>query len=693
MSSKYRVTSLAALVMACGGGTPTQPGGEQASELGKSSQAESLACAEGTAASGWVDGAFGSNSGTFSVDVDATPASGDEDALVGLAANAPSTYADLAAIVRFDTNGKLDVRDGDTYRADADFSYRPGERRHLRFDVDTVNHTYSVLDASGEWGGAYIARDYAFRSEQANVESLGFYGAKVDAGGALGVCDVIAQSAACASATAGEGFVSQAFAPQAGFVSVEFDATPSADNIDAVLGVSSTAAAAFDDIAAAVRFNPDGFIDVRDGAEYRPLVTDANGAPASRYTGGTAYNFRLLIDVPAHTYAVALNGSSILRNLAFRSQQAHASSLGAFVSESDGAAGTVTRCNLDVAPARGTAYLHDLASSGDNPLPLPDGRYLDVQAEGSVIYDRAGAPAGSTPVAGALAVDAAGNLYRLGTFSGTFDPGTGPLASAGGVDVYLVKYDAGFHPVRAARFGGAEDDGFAGPKVNANGDVLFVLDGKLVRVDAQGNVVYDTVPFGGDLFALAPDGSALWQDAPRPEGALSLTKLEPSGSHAWTHVMRIVDGGVAIDGLVADASGGVVFAGEIDGTFELGDGTTFALEAGEDGAQTYIAKLDANGSPVYALSTAISDFDGLTADGLGNVAVSGTHVNAFHATLEQYRSDGSLAREVDGQKLLLPALQIGWSRSGVRADWLGNLYWSFGVGPQDYGDFFVKLLP
>jgi hypothetical protein len=692
MIANYRVTSLAALVMACGG-VSTETPQEQANPLGSSAEAQTLACVQGTAANGWADGSFGNNSGSFSVEVDATPGSGDEDALVGLAAGAPATYSDLAAIVRFNTDGMIDVRDGASYRADVDVPYRAGEERHLRFDVDTVNHRYSVTDLAGEWGGYSLASGYAFRTERANAPSLAAYGVKVDDGGPLDVCNVIAQSTACAAADAGHGFVNQAFAPQNQFVSIEFDATPSAANIDAVLGVSAAAAGAFNDIAAAVRFNPDGIIDARDGDAYRPITRDVYGAPPVQYTGGTTYNFRLLIDVAAHTYTVTLNGSQTLQNLAFRGQQASASSLGNLVLESDADTGAVTRCNVNVSPARGTAYMHDAAISGQNPLPLPDGRYLDVGATHSTIYDAAGFPAGTAPLSGALAVDASGNLYQLGTFSGAFDPGTGPLTSAGGVDVYLVKYDSAFQPVRASRFGGTDDDSFAGPRVTAAGDVLFVLDQNLVRVDARGDTVYDSVPFGGGLFALAPDGSAIWQDYPGPDRALSITKLDPNGDAAWTHVMPIIEGGVEMNGLVADAFGGAVFAGEIDGKFDLGDGRTFAIEAHEDGEQTYIAKLDAKGAPVYANATTISDFNGLTADGRGNVAVSGSHVNVYRAMVEAYRSDGSLIRELDAQKLLLPAVQLGSSQSGVVTDWLGNLYWTFAVGPTEYGAFFVKIVP
>jgi len=563
MTANYRLTSVAALLMGCGGVT-SPDATQQTEQLGVETQADTQACVEGTATSGWSTGSFARHSGMFSVELDATPGTTDEDALVGLASAAPGNYADLAAIVRFNADGKLDARDGDTYRADTDIRYQAGRRHHLLFDIDMDHHKYTaraVID-----GSSYdIARDFSFRTGQTSTTDLGAYGVKVDAGGPLEVCNVVAHAAGCTSADSGQGFINQAIPAQDKFVTVTFDATPSIANMDAVMGVSPAPVRSFNDIAAAVRFNPDGKIDARDGDVYREIPF------RDPYVAGTTYHFALLVDVLTHTYSVALNGTLALQNLAFRAQQAHATSLTNLVIESDAAEGSVVQCGLSVKPPPGAAYVHDVGLVAPVSVALPDGRYLNVQSSQTLLFDAQGLAAGTAPISGPLAVDAAGNLYRTGTFWGTYDTGAGTLTSAGGNDAFLVKYDAGFNPVWSARYGGTGNDTVSGPIVNASGDVIFVLNDKLAHVDPRGNLVYGNQSFStGAKFALAPDGSVFSTDPPPSSTQLSITKYEPDGSWAWTHSMPITEGGVNLMALAADASGGVVFAGEIDGQLDLG---------------------------------------------------------------------------------------------------------------------------
>ena len=58
-------------------------------------------------------------------------------------------------------------------------------------------------------------------------------------------------------------------APQTGAFEVSFDATPLADNIDAFTGISAAAPREAGDVAAIVRFNEGGTIDVRNGGSFR----------------------------------------------------------------------------------------------------------------------------------------------------------------------------------------------------------------------------------------------------------------------------------------------------------------------------------------------------------------------------------------------------------------------------------------
>ena len=677
-----RVSSLVALLLACGC-TTTEGIRDRSEDVATHTEADAPSCTTATATSGFGGGSLAPHSGRIRVDLDATPGSSPGDALVGLAEFAPLTYADLAAIARFNVEGNIDARDGSSYRATTVVPYEAGRTHRLRFEIDTAAHRYSLIDLQGS-GGPFIADDFAFRSEQNNADGIGAFGMKVDEGEQLSVCNVLIADSSCTAARPHEGFVNSAFSPQQSFVTVGFDATPSAAGMDAVLGVSAGEASSFDDVAAAVRFNPDGNVNVRDGDTYR-----TSSGPVT-YAAGTTYHFLLLIDVASHRYSVLLNGDRIAEDFAFRTPQAGVGSLDNFVLESDADTGTVLGCNWSIAPARDAVYVHATHEPAATLVPLPDGRLLMVEESRTLVLDTAGVVSGTLPFTGPVAVDGAGHLYRTGVFSGTFDAGTGPLTSAGGNDGYLVEYDTAMNPVHSARFGGEGDDTISSPRVNARGDVLFVLDGQAVRLDAERSVAYDAVPIADTArLALDANGNVFVSENPHVAGQLSVTKLGPNGDALWTHDMPILSGSVNLGALAADATGGVVFAGEIQGKFDLGGPWPFAIIAGEDGPQTYIAKLDGDGGYVYANATNVSDLRDLGVDALGNTAVWGTHVNPFRARVNEYGPSGEFVREVSAESLV-PPLPFGVGPDAV-IDSAGNVYLRFALGPQEIGRFLAKV--
>lgn len=141
-----------------------------------------------------------------------------------------------------------------------------------------------------------------------------------------------APSAASVSATAAAGCVTDAaawqnvpFASKTGSATVQFQAKPSAANIDGVIGVSKGPAAAYSSLAAAVRFNNAGRIDARSGGAYAATT-------AVPYSAGVVYRFRLVISLSSRTYSAYVTAGSgaeqtIGLNLAFRTEQAAVTSL------------------------------------------------------------------------------------------------------------------------------------------------------------------------------------------------------------------------------------------------------------------------------------------------------------------------------------------------------------------------------
>jgi Abnormal spindle-like microcephaly-assoc'd, ASPM-SPD-2-Hydin/Immunoglobulin I-set domain len=131
---------------------------------------------------------------------------------------------------------------------------------------------------------------------------------------------------------------------------IVFDATPSTSAVDAVTGLSSGAASAYQNLAVIVRFNSGGTIDAINGAGYTT-------APAIPYSAATTYHFILDVNIGTHTYdAYVLIGSaqtSIGTGLAFRAEQAAITtlnSLGAMTST-----GSDTICNIATSAPAATA--------------------------------------------------------------------------------------------------------------------------------------------------------------------------------------------------------------------------------------------------------------------------------------------------------------------------------------------------
>jgi len=128
----------------------------------------------------------------FLVSYDATPSSSEVDAVTGLSSGPASEYTDLAAILRFNSKGTIDARNGSTYSAIFVIPYVAGMTYHFILDINISTHTYNAYVMLGSVR-APIGVNFAFRSEQASVPSLNNIGA-MTTGGNHSVCHVAASS-------------------------------------------------------------------------------------------------------------------------------------------------------------------------------------------------------------------------------------------------------------------------------------------------------------------------------------------------------------------------------------------------------------------------------------------------------------------------------------------------------------------
>jgi hypothetical protein len=115
------------------------------------------------------------------------------------------------------------------------------------------------------------------------------------------------------------------FASQTASFTFDFDATPSATNIDTLTGLSSGASTDYTNLAAIVLFSDTGVIQARNGGAYTAVNT-------LNYVAGTSYHFKMTVNVATHTYSVTATpagGSAvtIATNYAFRTEQAAVANL------------------------------------------------------------------------------------------------------------------------------------------------------------------------------------------------------------------------------------------------------------------------------------------------------------------------------------------------------------------------------
>ncbi|MBI5382741.1 MAG: discoidin domain-containing protein [Opitutae bacterium] len=114
------------------------------------------------------------------------------------------------------------------------------------------------------------------------------------------------------------------YAAQTGTFSASFDATPSLAGSNSIVALCKGAQTAYTGHAVAIRFNPSGYIDARNGGAY--------GVSTIPYTAGATYHFRLVVDVPNHRYSAYVtppNGTELTigTNYSFRTEQNTVTSL------------------------------------------------------------------------------------------------------------------------------------------------------------------------------------------------------------------------------------------------------------------------------------------------------------------------------------------------------------------------------
>jgi hypothetical protein len=227
-------------------------------------------------------------------------------------------------------------------------------------DDAEMSSKYPIVYLKNAAGKVYFARSFDFstlglRTGTTPISTRfvlppglpgGSYSLFVSAVGISSQAFAFTAPAGSVTTSANNQFFNTPFATQTGTFTAQFDASPSVSLANSIVGLSNGSQTAYTGFAALVRFNPSGSIDARSGNAFQA----ANVIP---YSGGLTYHFRLVVNVPAHTYSIFVtrpgqSEQTVGLNFAFRTEQNTVSQLNSWAVEAN--TGTTTVSNFSVAP-------------------------------------------------------------------------------------------------------------------------------------------------------------------------------------------------------------------------------------------------------------------------------------------------------------------------------------------------------
>jgi hypothetical protein len=228
-----------------------------------------------------------------------------------------------------------------------------------------------------------------------------------------------------------------------------------------------------------------------------------------------------------------------------------------------------------------------------------------LDPSGNVLWAKAPDTSYST-ITTAVAVDYAGNAFVTGSFSRTNVIGGTSLVSQSilgsfSSDVMLLKFDKEGNLLWAKQAGGNQPD-----------------SGQSVAVDQFGNAY--VLAFIESTNAVFGDYTFRCTNSPNPD--IIVAKYNPSGTVVWAKQFGSegIDSGL---GIAADSPGNCYITGFFRGTnFYCG---SFIL-TNSSNAELFVAKLDANGNPLWAKASQGNYTDAsysIAADQFGNAYVGG----------------------------------------------------------------------
>lgn len=235
----------------------------------------------------------------------------------------------------------------------------------------------------------------------------------------------------------------------------------------------------------------------------------------------------------------------------------------------------------------------------------------------------------------AIVIDKSGNVLLAGAFSGSMTIGGTVLTSAGGDDAFLAKFSTGGTLQWAKSFGDGKGQGIAGVGVDAQGNV-YITGNFTGSINLGGGALNATGTLFTDVFLakLNSDGTHVWSQRYGDENAqnarglavdstgnvvivgyfqnvvnfgggdltsagmfdMFAAKYNTSGMHQWSRRFGDAAGSQYARAVTTDAAGNVYIAGEVESGIDFGGGAMPVTST----KSALVAKFDSLGNATWA---------------------------------------------------------------------------------------------